>query len=136
MDGGTPFASFTGQLLWSRGCATHGVFDDETRPQRTHHDVEFHDDHHIGGHDGDGRHELRRRARHDGHDWQRMAGNGAMDLGGMTVTETFPVLHDAGPTTLEYTDDAAGFSGQLAVADVVVATVDAGGHLVPTSDCP
>jgi hypothetical protein len=65
-----------------------------------------------------------------------MTGNGEMDLGGMTVTETFPALHDAGPTTLEYTDDAAGFSGQLTIADVVVATVDAGGHLVPTGECP
>ena len=65
-----------------------------------------------------------------------MMGDGAMDLDGMTVTEVFANLHDAGPTTLEYTDDAVGFSGQLTIADVVVATVDAGGHLVPTGDCP
>jgi hypothetical protein len=65
-----------------------------------------------------------------------LTGAGVMDTGGMSVLETFPALHRAGPTVLEYADDAGGYSGQLTIADVVVAEVDALGHLVPTGDCP
>ena len=65
-----------------------------------------------------------------------LTGEGTMDVDAMSVIETFPAMHDAGPTVLEYADDAAGFSGQLTIADVVVADVDVAGHLVPTGDCP
>ena len=65
-----------------------------------------------------------------------LTGAGEMDSTGMSVLETFPALHRAGPTVLEYADDAIGYSGQLTIADVVVAEVDAAGHLVSTGDCP
>lgn len=65
-----------------------------------------------------------------------LTGEGMMDVDAMSVIETFPAVHAAGPTVLEYADDAAGFSGQLTIADVVVADVDVAGHLVPTGDCP
>jgi len=65
-----------------------------------------------------------------------MSGVGEMDVDGMSVTETFPSVHPAGETVLEYADDGGGYSGQLTIADVVVAMVDVGGHLVPTGACP
>jgi hypothetical protein len=65
-----------------------------------------------------------------------LVGTGVMDLDSMSVTETFAALHPAGDTVLEYADDAGGYSGQLTIADVVVAEVDAAGHLEPTGDCP
>ena len=65
-----------------------------------------------------------------------LVGTGEMDVASMSVIETFPALHVAGDTVLEYADDVGGFSGQLTIADVVVAEVDAAGHLEPTGDCP
>lgn len=65
-----------------------------------------------------------------------LVGAGEMDVASMSVTETFPALHVSGDTVLEYADDVGGFSGQLRIADVVVAEVDAAGHLQPTGDCP
>lgn len=65
-----------------------------------------------------------------------LTGAGAMDDDSMSVVETFPALHVAGDAVLEYAEDAGGYSGQLTIADVVVATVDAAGHLEPTGDCP
>lgn len=65
-----------------------------------------------------------------------LVGTGEMDVANMSVIETFPALHVAGDTVLEYADDVGGFSGQLTIADVVVAEVDAAGHLEPTGDCP
>jgi hypothetical protein len=65
-----------------------------------------------------------------------LTGEGEMDVDSMSVTETFPALHAAGMTVLEYADDAGAYSGQLTIADVVVATVDVAGHLQPTGDCP
>lgn len=65
-----------------------------------------------------------------------LTGEGVMDVDSMSVRETFPALHPAGLTVLEYADDAGGFSGQLTIADVVVAQVDVVGHLEPTGDCP
>lgn len=63
-------------------------------------------------------------------------GEGTMDVDGMSVVETLALVHPAGPTVLEYADDADGFTGRLTIADVVVAEVDAAGHLVPTGTCP
>lgn len=65
-----------------------------------------------------------------------LMGDGTMDIDGMSVVETLALVHPAGPTVLEYADDAGGFTGQLTIADVVVAEVDAAGHLVPTGTCP
>jgi hypothetical protein len=65
-----------------------------------------------------------------------LVGAGEMGVDSMSVSETFDSLHDAGDAVLEYAEDPAGYSGQLTIAGVVVAEVDAGGHLVPTGDCP
>ena len=65
-----------------------------------------------------------------------LVGAGEMDVASMSVIETFPALHVAGDTVLEYADDVGGFSGQLTIADVVVAEVDVAGHLEPTGECP
>lgn len=65
-----------------------------------------------------------------------LMGEGTMDVDGMSAVETLALVHPAGPTVLEYADDAGGFTGRLTIADVVVAEVDAAGHLVPTGSCP
>ena len=65
-----------------------------------------------------------------------LVGAGEMDVASMSVSETFPSLHVAGDTVLDYAEDAGGHSGQLTIAGVVVAEVDGAGHLVPTGDCP
>jgi hypothetical protein len=65
-----------------------------------------------------------------------LTGEGEMDVDSMTVTETFAALHPAGITVFEYANDAVGYSGQLTIADVIVAEVDDAGHLAWTGDCP
>lgn len=66
-----------------------------------------------------------------------MTAVGEMDVNGMSITETFPALHPAGATELQYADGPGGYAGQLTIADVVVAEVDADdGHLEWTGDCP
>lgn len=65
-----------------------------------------------------------------------MLATGTMDERGMTLAAKLPALHPAGPTTLEYVDDASGHHGQLSIGELVVAEVDATAHLVPTGDCP
>lgn len=65
-----------------------------------------------------------------------MTADGLMDAEDFTVLETFPNMHEAGETALEYTHDDMGYSGTLTIAGVVAAEVDAAGHLVETGDCP
>jgi hypothetical protein len=65
-----------------------------------------------------------------------MTADGTMDVDELAVVETYPAIHPAGEAVLTYGDDAAGFSGNLTIADIVVAEVDVGGHLSPTGDCP
>lgn len=65
-----------------------------------------------------------------------LTGSGEMDVSSMYFTETFPALHPAGLSVLEYAEDAIGYSGQLTIVDTVVAEVDDLGHLVSTGECP
>lgn len=65
-----------------------------------------------------------------------MSTTGAMDVDGMSFVATFPALHPAGRTVLEYVDDAAGYHGWLTIDDTVAAEVDATGNLVATGECP
>lgn len=65
-----------------------------------------------------------------------MIAAGRMDEDEVRLLATFPALHRAGATTFEFVDDAAGYRGQLAIDDVVVAELDAAARLRPTGDCP
>jgi hypothetical protein len=65
-----------------------------------------------------------------------MIAAGRMDADELRLLATFPALHGAGATTFELVDDAAGYRGQLSIADVVVAAVDRSARLRPTGDCP
>lgn len=65
-----------------------------------------------------------------------MMATGVMDPDMLYVEETFPALHPAGVTRLEYIDDASGYRGQLTIDGVEVADVDATGRLDPTGSCP
>jgi hypothetical protein len=65
-----------------------------------------------------------------------MSTTGVMDVEGLSFVATFPALHPAGRTVLEYADDAAGYHGRLTIDETVAAEVDATGNLVATGDCP